>query len=57
MELQQCHDALDIVDTVIMTCPVNYVVDMDIAKFFDLYFIPLPKKTKIYHFYAISKQK
>jgi RNA-directed DNA polymerase len=32
---RSCHDALDRVDTTIMTQPVNYVVDMDIAKFFD----------------------
>jgi len=32
---RSCHDALDMVDTTIMTQPVNYVVDMDIAKFFD----------------------
>jgi RNA-directed DNA polymerase len=32
---RSCHDALDMVDTIIMTKPVNYVVDMDIAKFFD----------------------
>ncbi|MEA1964539.1 MAG: group II intron reverse transcriptase/maturase [Candidatus Aerophobetes bacterium] len=30
-----CHDALDVVDKVVMTRPVNYVVDMDIEKFFD----------------------
>jgi len=30
-----CHDALDMIDKTIMTQPVNYVVDMDIAKFFD----------------------
>jgi retron-type reverse transcriptase len=29
------HDALDMVDKTIMIKPVNYVVDMDIAKFFD----------------------
>ncbi|MEA1964834.1 MAG: reverse transcriptase domain-containing protein, partial [Candidatus Aerophobetes bacterium] len=29
------HDALDVVDKAIMTRPVNYVVDMDIEKFFD----------------------
>ena len=32
---RSCHDALDQVDNIIMTKPVNYVVDMDIAKFFD----------------------
>ena len=32
---RSCHDALDTVDTTIMTQPVNYVVDMDIEKFFD----------------------
>jgi len=32
---RNCHDALDMVDKIIMTGPVNYVVDMDIAKFFD----------------------
>ena len=32
---RSCHDALDRVDTTIMTQPINYVVDMDIAKFFD----------------------
>ena len=32
---RSCHDALDMMDTTIMTQPVNYVVDMDIAKFFD----------------------
>jgi len=30
-----CHQALDVLDKVIMTKPVNYVVDMDIEKFFD----------------------
>ena len=30
-----CHQALDVLDKVIMTRPVNYVVDMDIEKFFD----------------------
>jgi group II intron reverse transcriptase/maturase len=30
-----CHDALDEVCKVIMTKPVNYVVDMDIEQFFD----------------------
>jgi RNA-directed DNA polymerase len=32
---RSCHDALDMIDKTIMTKPVNYVVDMDIAKFFD----------------------
>jgi len=32
---RSCHDALDVVDKTIMTKPVNYVVDMDIEKFFD----------------------
>jgi RNA-directed DNA polymerase len=32
---RSCLDALDEVDKIIMTKPVNYVVDMDIAKFFD----------------------
>ena len=32
---RSCHDALDMVDMIIMTKPVNSVVDMDIAKFFD----------------------
>jgi len=32
---RSCHDALDVVDKTIMTKPVNYVVDMDIKKFFD----------------------
>jgi len=32
---RSCHDALDVMDKVIMTRPVNYVVDMDIRKFFD----------------------
>jgi len=32
---RSCHDALDMIDKTIMTQPVNYVVDMDIAKFFD----------------------
>ena len=32
---RSCHDALDRVATIITTEPVNYVVDMDIAKFFD----------------------
>ena len=29
------HDALDVLNKTIMTQPVNYVVDMDIEKFFD----------------------
>jgi group II intron reverse transcriptase/maturase len=32
---RSCHDALDVLDKVIMTKPVNYIVDMDIEKFFD----------------------
>ncbi|MCJ7804028.1 MAG: group II intron reverse transcriptase/maturase [Desulfobacterales bacterium] len=32
---RSCHDALDVLDKTIMTRPVNYVVDMDIEKFFD----------------------
>jgi RNA-directed DNA polymerase len=32
---RRCHDALDMVDTTLMSQPVNYVVDMDLAKFFD----------------------
>jgi len=32
---RSCYDALDVVDKVIMTRPVNYIVDMDIEKFFD----------------------
>ena len=32
---RNCHDALDLVDKTIMTRPVRYVVDMDIAQFFD----------------------
>lgn len=32
---RSCHNALDKVDKVIMTKPINYVVDMDIKKFFD----------------------
>jgi hypothetical protein len=32
---RSCHDALDMIDKTIMTRPVSYVVDMDIAKFFD----------------------
>lgn len=32
---RSCHDALDRLDKCIMTKPINYVVDMDIEKFFD----------------------
>lgn len=32
---RNCHDALDALDKCIMTKSVNYVVDMDIEKFFD----------------------
>jgi RNA-directed DNA polymerase len=32
---RSCHDALEAVDKAIMTKPVNYIVDMDIEKFFD----------------------
>ena len=32
---RSCHDALKKLDKVIMTSPVNFVVDMDISKFFD----------------------
>jgi group II intron reverse transcriptase/maturase len=32
---RSCHDALEVLDKTIMTKPVNYVVDMDIKKFFD----------------------
>jgi len=32
---RSCHDALAVLDKTIMTKPVNYVVDMDIKKFFD----------------------
>jgi len=32
---RSCHDALEVVDKTIMTKPINYVVDMDIEKFFD----------------------
>jgi retron-type reverse transcriptase len=32
---RSCHDALDVLDKTIMTRPINYVVDMDIEKFFD----------------------
>ncbi|MEA1863876.1 MAG: reverse transcriptase domain-containing protein [Euryarchaeota archaeon] len=30
-----CHDALFELDRIIMNAPVNFVVDMDISKFFD----------------------
>jgi len=32
---RSCHQALDVLDKVIMTKPVNWIVDMDIEKFFD----------------------
>ncbi|MCD4808833.1 MAG: group II intron reverse transcriptase/maturase [Methanosarcinales archaeon] len=32
---RSCHDALEEIDKIIMTGPVNFVVDMDISKFFD----------------------
>jgi len=32
---RSCHDALDVLDKTIMTKPVNYIVDMDIKKFFE----------------------
>jgi len=32
---RNCHQALDVVDKAVMTKPVNYIVDMDIEKFFD----------------------
>jgi len=32
---RSCHDALKKIYTIIMTGPVNFVVDMDISKFFD----------------------
>jgi len=32
---RSCHDALDVLDKAIMARPVNYIVDMDIEKFFD----------------------
>lgn len=32
---RSCHDALKELDKTVMTKPVNYVVDMDIEKFFD----------------------
>jgi len=32
---KNCHQALKVLDETIMTKPINYVVDMDIKKFFD----------------------
>ena len=32
---KSAHDALDALDRIIMTQPINYVVDLDIEKFFD----------------------
>ena len=32
---RSCHDALDVLDKAIMTKQVNFIVDMDIEKFFD----------------------
>jgi hypothetical protein len=32
---RRCHDALNAIDKCIMTRPINYVVNMDIEKFFD----------------------
>ncbi len=32
---RSCHDALFELDRIIMNAPVNFVVDMDISKFFD----------------------
>ena len=32
---RNCHQALDILDKAVMRKPVNYIVDMDIEKFFD----------------------
>jgi RNA-directed DNA polymerase len=32
---RSCHNGLDVLDKAIMTRPVNYIVDMDIEKFFD----------------------
>jgi RNA-directed DNA polymerase len=32
---RSCHDALDVLDKAIMIRPINYVVDVDIEKFFD----------------------
>jgi retron-type reverse transcriptase len=31
---RSCHDDLDVLDKTIMTKPINYIVDMDIGKFF-----------------------
>ncbi len=33
---RSCHDALDALDKAVMTRPVNYVVDVDIERFFDM---------------------
>jgi RNA-directed DNA polymerase len=33
---RSCHQALDVLDKTVMTKPVNYIVDMDIEKFFDI---------------------
>ena len=32
---RSCHGALDVLDKTIMTKPINYIVDVDIEKFFD----------------------
>lgn len=32
---RNCHQALDVLDKAVMCKPVNYIVDMDIEKFFD----------------------
>jgi len=32
---RNCHQALDALDKAVMTKPINYIVDMDIEKFFD----------------------
>lgn len=32
---RSCHDALDVLNVAIMTKPINYVVDVDIKKYFD----------------------
>lgn len=32
---RNCHQALDVLDKAVMRKPVNYIVDMDIEKFFD----------------------
>ncbi len=32
---RSCHDALKEIDKIIMTGPINFVVDLDISKFFD----------------------